>query len=315
VPDVDEAAVVLGFDIGGTNVRLGLVTSDNRLIEPHQSASGPLFAGSDPMARFRDFITKYLTDSLLGRQLHAISGGFPSTVSADRRRVISTANIPALQNLPVAEDLAAFRVPVIVDRDTNNLLRFDLVDHQLPECGVVIGCYLGTGLGNAIAINGRMLVGRHGVAGELGHVPVHANDRVCGCGNRGCVETVASGRALQEGLLAHGCDSRIDDVFTSCGEEEFVQNVLVHAARAVAAEINILDPDAVVLGGGVVQMKDFPRQRFQDLVLTFVRKPLPADDTTFVYSRPGHHNGVLGAGLAAWDSLNAQGAAHHKETK
>jgi len=215
----------------------------------------------------------------------------------------------------VADDLAVFDVPVIVDRDTNNLLRFDLIDHQLPKSGIVIGCYLGTGLGNAIAINGQMLVGRHGVAGELGHVPVHSNDRICGCGNRGCVETVASGRALQEGLLVHGCDSRIDDVFTSCGEEEFVQNVLVHAAEAIAGEINILDPDAVVLGGGVVQMKDFPRQRFEELVLTFVRKPLPADETTFVYSRSGHHNGVLGAGLAAWDILTTQDVAPHKETK
>ena len=315
VAELDNGPVVLGFDIGGTNLRLGLVTPDNRLIEPHKTESSPLFAGADPMHRFGDYLAAYLAGALGGRTLCAISGGFPSTVSANRRTVISTTNIPALQNLLVADDLARFGVPVVIDRDTNNLLRFDLADHQLTRSGIVIGCYIGTGLGNAIAINGRMLVGRHGVAGELGHVPVHGNSRICGCGNRGCVETVASGRALQEGLRARVCGSAIEDVFTCCAGEEFVQRVLVHAAEAVATEINILDPDAVVLGGGVVQMRDFPRQVFEDLVRTFIRKPLPAEDTTFVYSRPGHHNGVLGAGLAAWDSFNAQHTEHRQETQ
>lgn len=300
------SSVVLGFDIGGTNLRLGLLTTENQLLEPHKTKSAPLFETSEPMARFGDYVSEYLADALGGRKLRAISGGFPSTVSADRRTVISTTNLPTLQNLPVAEHLAGFGVPVLVDRDVNNLLRFDLRDHGLPRSGVVIGCYIGTGLGNAIAINGRIHVGRHGVAGELGHMPVYGNETLCGCGNRGCIEVVASGRALQEGLKA--CDGAvtISDVFTQCAGEEFVENVLTHAAQAVATEINILDPEAVILGGGVVQMKGFPRRRFEDLVRTFTRKPLPADDTHFVYSRNGHYNGVLGAGLAAWDALHSR---------
>jgi allose kinase len=307
---VEHAPVVLGFDIGGTNLRLGLVTADNRLVEPHKTRSAPLFAAAGPrsghpLERFGDYLTDYLARALQGRELRAISGGFPSTVSADRRTVISTTNLPALENLPVADLLAGFGVPVLVDRDVNNLLRYDLVDHQLPRDGIVVGCYIGTGLGNAIAINGRILVGRHGVAGELGHMPVHGESRLCGCGNRGCVEAVASGRALQEGLLAAGATASIGEVFTHCGEADFVQRVLVHAAEAVATEINILDPEAVILGGGVVQMKGFPRERFEALVRNFTRKPLPAEDTRFLYSRNGHHNGVMGAGLAAWQMLAA----------
>jgi allose kinase len=305
--------VVLGFDIGGTNLRLGLVTPDNRLIEPRKTESQAVFAGPDPIRRFGDYLTAYLADALGGRTLCAISGGFPSTVSTNRRSVISTTNIPALQNLSVADDLAGFGVLVLVDRDANNLLRFDLADHGLAGRGIVIGCYIGTGLGNAISIDGRMLVGRHGVAGELGHMPVHGNNRICGCGNRGCVETVGSGGALQESLRARVSGPAIDDIFTCCVGEEFVQRVLVHAAEAVATEINILDPEAVVLGGGVVQMRGFPRQGFEELVRALIRKPLPAEDTTFIYSRPGHHNGVLGAGLAAWSSLNSHSTAHHEE--
>ena len=307
---MDDTPVVLGFDIGGTNLRLGLVTADNRLVEPHKTRSAPLFAAGQassgqPMARFADYLTDYLSGALQGRELRAISGGFPSTVSADRRTVISTTNLPTLENLPVADLLAGFGVPVVVDRDVNNLLRYDLVDHKLPKVGIVTGCYVGTGLGNAIAINGRILVGRHGVAGELGHMPVHGEDKLCGCGNRGCVEAVASGRALQEGLQAAGAAASIGEVFTHCAEEDFVQRVLVHAAEAVATEINILDPEAVILGGGVVQMKGFPRERFEALVRGFTRKPLPAEDTRFLYSRHGHYNGVMGAGLAAWEMLTA----------
>lgn len=303
MPDIGTDPVVLGFDIGGTNLRLGLVTTDNQLLEPHKTRSAPLFASPQPMARFGAYVAEYLSGALAGRELRAITGGFPSTVSADRRTVISTTNLPALQNLRVADDLAGFGVPVLVDRDVNNLLRFDLADHKLPKTGIVIGCYVGTGLGNSIAINGRILVGRHGVAGELGHMPVHGNDSLCGCGNRGCVEAVASGRALQEGLRACGCAAPIGEVFIHCAEQEFVERMLVHAAEAVATEINILDPDAVVLGGGVVQMKGFPRARFEDLVRSFTRKPLPAEDINFVYSKNGHYNGVMGAALSAWDTL------------
>lgn len=248
VAELDNGPVVLGFDIGGTNLRLGLVTPDNRLIEPHKTESSPLFAGADPMHRFGDYLAAYLAGALGGRTLCAISGGFPSTVSANRRTVISTTNIPALQNLLVADDLARFGVPVVVDRDTNNLLRFDLADHQLPRSGIVIGCYIGTGLGNAIAINGRMLVGRHGVAGELGHVPVHGNSRICGCGNRGCVETVQSqGGAGHRCALPSGSDGGADvaapsrndgDGTARMGHVRVLRGWVMSVKRGVSARID-----------------------------------------------------------------------------
>lgn len=313
--DVTPENVVLGFDVGGTNLRVGLIGPDLSLIGAVKTPSRGVFEQSDPMATFCEFLANYLDTRLGSRELVAISGGFPSTVSADRRTVFSTSNIPALTNIPVADALARFGVPVFVDRDVNNLLRDDLYAHSLPRTGVVIGFYLGTGLGCALAVDGRVLIGRHGVAGELGHIPSHGNLKQCGCGNIGCVESVASGRALEEGLGGSCCDATIAEVFVKCGDAPFVTNVLEHAAEALATAINILDPHAVVVGGGVVAMKGFPRLSFEEQVVRFARKPYPAAALTFTYSSRGHHNGVRGAGLAAWEALGTPIAPVEGEKK
>ena len=295
--------VVAGIDIGGTNLRIGLVNPEGILSASQRVSSQSVLAGDTPMEALAEFLVGYLKESLTDEQeLVAISIGFPSTVDADRRKVISTSNIPHLHDVDVAAALSMFGVPVLIDRDVNMLLRHDSSRLGLNATpGVVFGCYLGTGLGSAFAVDGKILVGRHGVAGELGHIPFPGVDAVCGCGNIGCSEAVASGKALRRQLKAVHPDVPISEVFTRCAPAPFVRQWLDYVAAAMASAINILDPAAVIVGGGVTQTAGFPRKELEAAVFRMARKPMPAEDLTLYYAKPGHHNGVLGAALYAFD--------------
>lgn len=295
--------VVAGIDIGGTNLRIGLVDAASNLHASQRVSSQSALAGDKPLTALSAFLDGYLEASL-GRdqRLAAISIGFPSTVDAGRRKVISTSNIPGIADLDVPAALSAFGVPVLIDRDVNMLLRHDTRRLGLDGSpGVVFGCYIGTGLGSALAIDGKILVGKHGVAGELGHIPFPGVEAVCGCGNTGCSEAVASGKALRRQLKAHHPDIPISEVFTRCADEPFVQQWLEYVAATMATAINILDPVGVIVGGGVTQTEGFPRREFEAALYRMVRKPMPANDLTLHYAKPGHHNGVLGAAIHAFE--------------
>ncbi|MEZ4508180.1 MAG: ROK family protein [Eubacteriales bacterium] len=86
---------------------------------------------------------------------------------------------------------------MFIDKDTIFLLQYDLVRLNLRERGCTIGIYYGTGIGNAVFIDSKFLVGKHGVAGELGHIPYFGGTNICGCGGRSCAETHAGGYVLR----------------------------------------------------------------------------------------------------------------------
>ena len=88
-------------------------------------------------------------------------------------------------------------VPTYINRDVNFLLFYDTYFHGLPSHATVLGFYVGTGFGNAVSVDGKLLLGKNGVAAELGHIPVLGKDTPCGCGTRGCVESYASGLGLE----------------------------------------------------------------------------------------------------------------------
>jgi allose kinase len=296
--------LVVGIDIGGTNLRIGLVDERLTVRSPQQVSSQLILGRETRLGNLADFLRLYLVENLLpDDQLVAISVGFPSTVDANRRTVISTSNIPGLQNIDVPNELAEFEVPILVDRDVNMLLRHDVRDLKLDAIpGVVFGCYIGTGLGSAFTVGGQILVGKHGVAGELGHVPFPGVTYVCGCGNIGCSETVASGSALERELKTFRPSVNIKEVFSQCSEELFIQRWIDYVAATMAAAINILDPTHIIVGGGVVAMKDFPRQRMEAALVKVVRKPLPASDLNLHYARSSQHSGILGAAIYAFES-------------
>lgn len=297
--------MILGLDIGGTNIRAGLVDARYELRHFEMSSSTELFYnGANPMQALDRFIRSYCGRHLDGGMPRAVSIGFPSTLDKAKKRLLSTPNLPGLDDLPVVETLeAALGVPVYINRDVNLLMLNDLKAHHIESSGIAIGLYFGTGLGNAICINGEFPSGKNGVIGELGHVPLVGCARECGCGNVGCLETLASGRYLTELQEAHFPGESITTLFARHRDSEVLADFIDILAIAVVIEVNILDPDYVILGGGVLQMKDFPIEEMKRQIIRHARKPYPSDDLVLLVSQQKQESGIVGAGIYAYECI------------
>lgn len=266
--------------------------SSRELLRDDQSAS-----------RLIAYVTEYL--DRLEEPPVAIAMGFPSTIDRTRRVVLSTSNIPGLDNLHFADLVeSATGIPTFLNRDTNLHLLNDIAVLGLGDCQTVIGCYPGTGFGSGLWIGGQLYVGRTGAEGELGHMPVKGVASICGCGNRGCVETIASGMYL-EGVVRHSFPgTEISDVFAEHGDSQEIREFIDNLSLPIATALNILDPDALIVGGGVIAMKAFPRDLLEERVRVHARKPEPEASLRLVFAEPSQDNAVIGAGLYGFHELD-----------
>ena len=161
--------IFAGVDVGGTHVRMGLVGSSGTILRESTVPTASLSDGRNTP----DLLLGAIASFLGSDEVAALCIGFPSIVSRDRRTVIQTPNVAGLDDVPMA-DLAErrFPFPVFIEKDVNLLLLHDVESLDLGGFDPVLGFYLGTGLGNALMIGGRVYTGAMGAAGELGHIPV-----------------------------------------------------------------------------------------------------------------------------------------------
>lgn len=296
---------VLGLDIGGTNIRAGLVAPDYSLSGFKMTSSVGLFeTPGRQVEALADYVWRYCGTNTGGKAPQAVSIGFPSTLNKEKTRLLSTPNLPGFDNLEIVSLLQEkLRIPVFINRDVNLLMLNDIHKNALPEADIIIGIYIGTGLGNAICIKGEMLSGKNGVAGELGHVPVLGSRRPCGCGNVGCMETIASGKYLEELQAHYFPEDKISELFVKHPEDPVLRAYVEGLSVPVAMEINLFDPDYVILGGGVLQMQGFPMELLKDFIRQHTRKPLPYENLRIITSTQNQESGVIGAGMYAYRQL------------
>lgn len=299
---------VIGIDIGGTNFRIGTVDTSGNL-KNFERTSSEMLQSEAAVSNLGQEVKSYIERYALEKQVSAISVGVPSIVSKDKSFVYSTPNLKGLENIDLGNLLSAYvNIPVFVDRDVNYLLVNDIKTHQLdPEQEkTILGFYLGTGFGNAVYINGRLHVGKNGAAGELGHIPMYGIKEACTCGNIGCSETRCSGRYLRH--LADTCFSGTDisEVFVKHGDDPIIQEYVDTLAIPMATEISILDPDYVIMAGGVMTMEGFPMERLIKAVKERARKPFPSENLEFVFPKHNQDSGVIGGAYAAFDKLSKQ---------
>lgn len=297
---------VLGIDIGGTNIRFGLVDSSLCLKAYERISTHDVFPdNAQPTEKLAEHIRDYCTRHLAGAMPSAVSIGFPSIINRARTVVVETPNIACIpDNYAVVQELGdALGLPVFINRDVNNLLLFDVENLGLKECSCVTGIYFGTGIGNAVIIDGKLLLGHNGVAAELGHVPVYGNRRICTCGNPGCMETIVSGLVLEGIQAEHFPETPIKQLFAKHMDAPVMQDFLEGMAQVVALELNLFDPDCMVLGGGLLEMPGFPRESMEALIHCYTRKPYPDKTLRLCYSRPEQSNGSVGAAIYAYKRM------------
>lgn len=295
---------ILGMDIGGTNFRMGLV--DERLcadkVEVYPSKD--IYGGGHTVENFASCIRNYADRHGDGHEILAVFIGCPSVVDRQRRRLYSSTNFPGLEKIDLVEELEnRLPYPVMIDHDAYCLLAYDIYQSGVNREGTIAGIYFGTGLGNAVYIGGKPYIGKNGTACELGHLVVPFSSRPCSCGNAGCIEMFSCGKALEEIQKTYFPEDHIGDLFVKHGREQVLRDFVEYMSVAVAAEVNILDPDYVFVGGGLAQMEGFPRDELRERVLSHTRKPYPAENLDLRFSKAGPENGIVGAAIRAFETL------------
>jgi allose kinase len=295
---------VIGLDMGGTHIRVGAVTEEGTLHYFSKVKTKDVMDPLQPIESLANFVKNYIDSYIVVGQVVAVGIGFPSVVSKDKKSIYSTPNLNYLSNINIVDPLQELvKMPVFINRDVNFLMQYELSQRELDREEIVLGFYIGTGFGNAIYLNQQFLEGKNGAAGELGHIPVLHNDVVCGCGNVGCIEGVASGKKLVSIHQEFFREIPFEEIFVSCSNEPIIDEFLQALAIPIAAELNIFDPYVVILGGGVVGMRDFPKKRLEEYIIKYTRKPVPAEGITFEYALDTCSAGVLGAASYIYEKL------------
>jgi glucokinase len=280
----------LGFDVGGTNLRVAEV----------DAAGGIRWHHAERVTKGREAFMARLIDIVATRRspdVEAIGVGMPGRVDATAGLVLSAGYLD-LGGLPLADLLGtASGLPVSVENDcTMALIAECAVGAARGESNVVMFT-IGTGIGGAIAQNGRPVHGR-ATAGQLGHITVRPGGELCNCGRRGCVETTSSGTALgrhiQEAGLAS--DTRVDDLFAAAERGNKVADTVLSAwampmRDAATSMAAAFDPDVGLFGGGL------------GTAMVRALERLPPEESWYHYdiraAELGDDAGVIGAALCA----------------
>lgn len=301
----DQQQPLWGFDLGGTKIEGVILESRqnpkvlHRLRIPTESGKGYEHIVNQ-VAKLVDMLVEES-----GMKPSRVGIGHPGTLDP-QTGTIKNANTTALNGQPFHLDLEKkLGVPVRLANDANCFAVAEAllgrVPHVLPNAEAVFGVILGTGVGGGWVIHGKVINGRQGIGGEWGHNFLDESGGPCYCGRSGCVETVISGPALekfyQKLTLRHLPLREIVNAAETGDDEAAIQTIdrLIHFfGKAIAVVINIMDPDAIVLGGGVGNIERLYTDGVSEAQKYLFNTRI---DTVFLKPELGDSAGVFGAAL------------------
>jgi fructokinase len=292
----------IGIDLGGTKIEaIALDDNGDTFIRRRvQTPAGDYGATISEVSGLVDSIERDLS------QTGTVGVGSPGAISP-KTGLIKNSNSTVLNGRPLQSDLAhILRRPVRLENDANCFALSEAIDGAGQHKHVVFGVILGTGVGGGLVVNRAVVSGRNKITGEWGHNPLpwpkHGEwpGRACYCGKTGCIETFLSGPGTSseyEVLTGHSMSARDIGLAATAGDArafEFLCLYQDRLARALASMINIIDPDAIVLGGGLSNIE----QLYIGLVEKIERHAFSDSLSTEIYrAAHGDSSGVRGA---AW---------------
>lgn len=304
-----------GVDLGGTTIAAALAERDGRVVA---EAETPTNSHEGPEAVIRR-VEQLLVDlaAKTGATIQAVGMGVPGLVDVPTGVTKFLPNLPTQwRDVPVATTLQqALRCPVSLMNDVRMATLGELVfghGRTAPAPLTMAFFSVGTGIGGGVVVEGRLRLGTLGAAGELGHQTILPQGPRCGCGNRGCLEALASGPAIAaEGIrlmrmglapklfeLVSGSVANVTPREMLASGDESTREAITRAAEylgiAIANVVTILHPELIVLGGGVAELGDALLVPIRDVVRQRVGM-FPTDEVRVEKSQLGDRAGILGA--------------------
>jgi glucokinase len=296
-----KSDLFVGVDLGGTKILAGVFSPQLKLLQTAKLST----KSNRGFASVVDRVAKCVRDAVDEadmnlKQVRAIGIGAPGAIEPETGEVIFAPNLQ-WKDAPLKKELEKqLEIPVFVENDCN-ACALGVQEVELKgRTRNLLGIFLGTGIGGGLIIDGRVYRGFNGTAGELGHMVIQVGGPKCGCGNNGCFEALASRTALfreiqtrvkagEKTILTELLGGELDDL--KSGDlrkairkgDKLVEKVVEGAAEytgiAVANLINILNPEVVVLGGGVIDA-------LEDEMMSIIV------ETALDYAMPGTTKGI-----------------------
>jgi glucokinase len=330
MPDRFKDAVAIGVDIGGTFVKVALVGKGPGILERSRLAMNPAEDAEALLERLSGTLSEMESLAEGGRRL-PVGVGCAGLIDAQRGTVRTSPNLPLWKDVPVVDILSgrllsrttgaeAGALTVVLENDANMFSFAEGFYGAARDCANAVFVTLGTGVGGGLKLDGRLFTGSCGFAGEIGHTTIDPDGPVCTCGNRGCLESFVGSSAIvrrarraieEEGKVHEWLGetlSSLDDLTVkhigAAAEAGNVTAVRVfgevgeYLGLALANVVNLLNPELIVLGGGVSRAGE---PLFSSVRATVIRRALGLSSkcAEVVPAAFGQDAGVIGAAMKA----------------
>jgi glucokinase len=316
----------LGIDLGGTKIIAGLVERSGRILAREycetQAAAGP----AQVIDRLIEATTTVLaSQSIELSEVNAIGVAAPGPIDAASGTVTAPPNLPGWHDVPLARLIQSrISLPTYLENDAAAAALAEFTFGAGRGCQHMIYVTASTGIGGGYVLNGRLYQGAVGAAGEIGHMTLLPNGPLCGCGNRGCLEALASGTAIARDArerVSRGVPTLIAELVNGdltkisakvvaqaaddgdIEAQEILQEALGYLGVGVANLVNLFNPEIIVIGGGLTNMGE---RLFETVRRVIDRRAFPISAHT-VRVRPaqlGSDVGLLGAAAVAMTSAD-----------
>ncbi|MDQ3742387.1 MAG: ROK family transcriptional regulator [Actinomycetota bacterium] len=301
-----RAGAIVGIDFGHADVRVAVADLSRTILAERARDIDVDHAGTAALDAAAELVIDALGEASIPRDRVLAAGmGISGLVDHEKDLVHRSAILPSWADIrPGAEMHSRLGVPVFIENDANLGAMAEVALGAAKGVQNAIYLMIAAGIGAGVVVDGRIIHGVAGTAGELGHVLVDDNGPICRCGNRGCLETLAAGPAIVE-LLArtHGPSLSLAQVLELVEQEDpgalrAVADAGRAVGRALAALVNVLNPEAIVIGGELAAAGDALLEPIRAAIGRYAI-PSAADDVRVVQSPLGGRAEVLGALILA----------------
>jgi glucokinase len=320
--DNTKSDYLVGLDLGGTKILAGVFTSSLQNVGVAKLSTKAPRGVDAVIPRIERCIRDAVDEADLSmKQVIGVGIGAPGAVDFATGTVIFAPNMTGWKDVPLKKALEKqLGVPVFVENDGNiGVLGVHVAELKAKPKNVV-GIFVGTGIGGGLIINGELFNGFNHTAGEIGHMVIDINGPKCGCGNRGCFEAVASRTAIFQRIKAGVKDGEKTLLTEMLGDsledmrsgdlrkairrgDKFVSKVIENVAESIGIGVsnlvNVLGPDVVVLGGGVIEALE---DEMVGIIIKNAKEhamPGTMKGVEIVTSKLGDNAGITGAAVLA----------------
>ncbi|MFN3421217.1 MAG: ROK family protein [Armatimonadota bacterium] len=314
----------LAIDLGGTKVAAAIVGEDGTIVSHSARPTEAHKGGEWVLSRIKEAaLEAFESSKIQPSQLIGAGLGTPGVVDAERGIMLSDAvNIPEWKGRNLKYELErVLGMPAFIENDANAAGLGEFVFGAGKGSKNLVLVTLGTGIGGAVILNGELIHGASFAAGEIGHISIDPNGPKCGCGNYGCIELYASGPAIAQRAreyVLRGVDTKLstmappeeltaEHVARAAQEGDLLaQSILAEAGKllgvVLSGIVNLLNPDRIVIGGGVAQAGDW---LLEPVRWEIKRRALPdsAKVLQVVPAALGTNAGILGAAALVFRSV------------